>query len=356
MCFDVDIDFSCTAVIAMEVRFAASGALAAELAREEFEFKTAKDVKRTLAGKLGVSRHVQRLLLEHQLVPDDEIFDAQTTSLQLALLPFQASDPECVEKLCDAARRNGIVALEQLLDLPLDPDATDPSGFFPLVGTAPRHSRFAEAMRVLLEAHATVNKIDQNMDSPLMSIAARGDGNAPVVDLLLEARACTEHRSRRDMTPLLIASVNRHFEVISSRLRGRACLTAKDDRGSTAMHLAVGRIPTKIVPKGIRASDGCFACVAFLAVHHHLPACLLPCLPWYGHMLPSGTSSRLSYLAFTMTAEARSAAAAADGRSDKVLLAGTSLGSSYFAFSMSATARIGTTDGIDCRDLFHGLA
>eukprot|EP00435_Cladocopium_sp_Y103_P016911 s256_g4.t1 len=64
-------------------------------------------------------------------------------------------------------------------------------------------------------------------------------------------------------------------------------------------------------------SDACFACVAFLAVERHLPACLPPCLPWYGQVRPSDT------------------------------FRGTSSGSSYFAFSMSAKARMGAGDGVD---------
>eukprot|EP00435_Cladocopium_sp_Y103_P013412 s3_g3.t1 len=153
----------------MELRFASSGALAAELTRQEFESKTAKEIKRILAGKLGISRHIQRLMQEHVVLPDDKRFDGKETMLQLVLLPFQQGDATSLRKMAMAAYSNDVATLEQLLDLPLDPDECFPNGFCPLLGAV--DAGCVEAVRVLLEAGATVNKVDRDLDSPL-AIAA----------------------------------------------------------------------------------------------------------------------------------------------------------------------------------------
>ena len=60
----------------MEVRFLASGEVLTTLDQNDFDGKTAREVKRTLAAHVGVSRFRQRLFAEdgYRKIQDDEVF------------------------------------------------------------------------------------------------------------------------------------------------------------------------------------------------------------------------------------------------------------------------------------------
>eukprot|EP00435_Cladocopium_sp_Y103_P056551 s1727_g19.t1 len=163
----------------MEVRFASSGAVAAQLALQEVEGKTAKEVKQRLADRLGTSRYRVRLLLDHEVVPDDK------DGPRLARPPIAATRRACV--------------------------------------------------KLLLNAHATVNKTCQGR-SPLG--AAADCGNATLVCLLLDARACPAHRSQDDGRPLLLASSRADVTAVAQLVASGASLTATDWRGFTPLHCA----------------------------------------------------------------------------------------------------------------------
>eukprot|EP00435_Cladocopium_sp_Y103_P036682 s2927_g9.t1 len=218
----------------MEVRFASSGAVAAQLALQEFEGKTAKEVKQRLADTLGTSRHRVRLLLDHEVVPDDQVFEAQTSLLQLVLIPFRPFEGEMVWDMLTAVCDDAVVALERMLALPLDPSAcVSSSGWFPLFCAVNR--QHVACVKLLLNAHANVHSTFMEQ-SPLSFAAACG--NATLVGLLLEARACTEHRDHNDGTPLILASTHANITVVAQLVAARASLTAKDCRGFTPLHCA----------------------------------------------------------------------------------------------------------------------
>eukprot|EP00435_Cladocopium_sp_Y103_P074317 s23_g48.t1 len=250
----------------MEVRFASSGAIAAQLALQEFEGKTTKEVKQRLADRLGTSRHRVRLL-DHEVMPDDQVFEAQTSVLQLVLVPSRQWECKMVQQMLTAVYDDDVSALERLLDLPLDPckmvqqmltavyddDVSalerlldlplDPSAFIlphwkteeswrrpvedPLIAAIKRER--VACVKLLLNAHATVNTT-LRPDPPLSMAACCG--NATLVGLLLEARARTELRGQNNPTALMLASCNGTLRSLpNSWLRARAGADLTTDDG-----------------------------------------------------------------------------------------------------------------------------
>ena len=70
----------------------------------------------------GHSRFKQRLLLLDGHMLSDEFVFRGPTDVQLILHQFEASSEEQIRHLWNAARRNNIQAIEQLLQRPQDPD------------------------------------------------------------------------------------------------------------------------------------------------------------------------------------------------------------------------------------------
>ena len=80
----------------MEVRFLASGEVLTTLDQNDFDGKTAREVKRTLAAHVGVSRFRQRLFAEdgYREIQDDEVFGSSPMKVQLVMLEFLPPDAE----------------------------------------------------------------------------------------------------------------------------------------------------------------------------------------------------------------------------------------------------------------------
>ena len=110
--------------IAMEVRFLASGAMLTALDQDDFEGKTAREVKQTLAAHAGVSRFRQRLYVEDGFreIQDDEVFGSAPVQVQLVMLEFLPPDAEEDKQMISACIRNDSASLEQFLQGPWNPN------------------------------------------------------------------------------------------------------------------------------------------------------------------------------------------------------------------------------------------
>ena len=110
--------------IAMEVRFLASGAMLTALDQDDFEGKTAREVKQTLAVHAGVSRFRQRLYVEDGFreIQDDEVFGSAPVQVQLVMLEFLLPDAEEDKQMISACIRNDSASLEQCLQGPRNPN------------------------------------------------------------------------------------------------------------------------------------------------------------------------------------------------------------------------------------------
>ena len=136
----------------MEVCFLTSGETLAVL--DALQGQTAKAVKKALTAKLGISRFKQRLFVEVEdglrEMQDDEVLDPTRLKIQLVVLEFWPPDEEETQKMISASRGNDLVALEQLLQKPRNPNEASNDGKTPLFHAAAQgHTRL---MELLLEA------------------------------------------------------------------------------------------------------------------------------------------------------------------------------------------------------------
>ena len=138
-----------------------SGERLTVLHQDEYEGKSAKAVKKSLATYAGVCRFRQRLLVEDgsREIQDDETFDTSPLKVQLVLLEFCPPDDEQCQQMFMACENNDSVSLEKLLQHALQPDVKDEYGLTPL-------------HEAVIEAGANIDAVDNNGATP-MHIAAR---------------------------------------------------------------------------------------------------------------------------------------------------------------------------------------
>ena len=213
---------------------------------DEYEGKTAKEMKQSLADQIGVPRFRQRFLSdEFHEISNDQVFTSEDVKVQLTLLQFCEAEVEEDRKLISASRHNDLVALEDLLSRPRNPNVADTDGRSPLhYGAQNGH---VEVMRLLLEAGATRDARDTKTQraTPLMLAAASGHTDS--VDLLLQAGAQTDLATLADgTTPLWIAAKRGHEEVVRLLLDAGADIDKpKADTGTTPLFMAAqnGHVP-----------------------------------------------------------------------------------------------------------------
>lgn len=178
---------------------------------DDYEGKTAKEIKQAVAARMGVSIFQQRFLMEDGLeIPDDEVFHS-AVRVQLILLEFRKPELEEDEMMLATSMVDDSEALEELLQCPRNPNVRD------VDGTSPLHH------------------------------AARY-GHVETMQLLLDAGAAKDVRDRRakGWTPLLFAAFHGHVHCVALLLAAGADDTlATLDTGATALQLATknGHLP-----------------------------------------------------------------------------------------------------------------
>ena len=185
----------------------------------------------------GQSRFKQRLLLlDGEMLSNDFVFRGPA-DVQLVVQEFEASSPEQIRHLQDAARDNNIQVMEQLLQRPQDPDL-EVGGLPPALHVACCQGH-TEAACLLLEANADKNRACVNRGSTPMHWACIC-GCVEVVTLLLEANADKDKAENDGATPLWMASYKGHFDVVVLLLEANADKDKAANNGVTPM-LAVSR-------------------------------------------------------------------------------------------------------------------
>eukprot|EP00435_Cladocopium_sp_Y103_P075210 s57_g55.t1 len=127
---------------------------------EDYEGKTAREMKQRLAACKGVSIFQQRFLMEDGLeIPDDEVFNSEAVRVQLILLEFRKPELEEDERMIAASMVDDSEALEELLQCPRNPNVRDVDGTSPLHHAA----RFGhlDTMQLLLDAGAAKDARDR---------------------------------------------------------------------------------------------------------------------------------------------------------------------------------------------------
>ena len=125
---------------------------------DDLQGQTAKAVKKALAAKVGISRFKQRCLVEDgsREIQDDEVLGPAPLKIQLVVLEFWPPDDEETDKMISASRDNDLVALEELLRRPRNPNVANKYGETPMFRAA--EQGHVQLMEVLLEAGAKTDE------------------------------------------------------------------------------------------------------------------------------------------------------------------------------------------------------
>ena len=190
-------------------------------------------IKRHLQPLIGQPRFQQRLVHSGgQMLPDDAVLHGPMDA-QLIMQPFEESSQAQIQQLQQAARDNNILAIEQLLQRPQDPDLELHGTTSLYVASCEGH---LEVVRLLLEANADKDKATDAGTTSLC--AASRAGHLEVVRLLLEAEADKDKAAENGTTALHVASHEGHLEVVRVLLAANADKDTASDDGVTALYEA----------------------------------------------------------------------------------------------------------------------
>ena len=220
----------------MDVCYSASGELVVPLPADAVEGKPVRWIKGSIAAAIGMSRHRQRLFLNEAVLGDDYTFTTAYGPLfvQLVVLPFVTPDPVVMSELNLAAAENNEMTVEEMLQLPLDPNQDDFDGVTPLCAAA--EAGATTTVWLLVEAMADTERLGQRHQTPLQ-LAAQS-GRDVVVKLLLEASASTNHRDVNGKTALHVAVCNNFSRQVALLLQHRAAVSPSDRWRQTLLFLA----------------------------------------------------------------------------------------------------------------------
>ena len=181
---------------------------------DDYEGKTAKEMKQFLGAQIGVTRFRQRFLSSDgsREIEDDEVFTSQPVEVRLLLLEFCPPEFEEDQRMISATRDNDSLVLQELLHWPRNPNISDVDGFTPLHYAAA--NGHIKPTLLLLEAGARKNARDGTAQGTTPLICATGNGHLEVVRLLVEAGADrNKSRSTDGASPLYIAAQNGRSDV-----------------------------------------------------------------------------------------------------------------------------------------------
>lgn len=166
-----------------------------------------------------------------------------------------------------AAQSGQTAVLLELLAQNPDLEASDRAGQTPLlVASVKGHKSIVE---VLLAKGAAVNAQDKEGRTPLLALAAEkstaatwANGGRESARLLITHGSHVDFKDRIGRTPLLWAATNGHYDLVRMLLENGASVYAVNNRGRTALHLAIDSSVTTYTEDIMR-----------LLLHHQANAC-----------------------------------------------------------------------------------
>lgn len=174
--------------------------------------------------------------------------DAAILTMLLAHREQPPSDRGSI--LAAAVRAHRVENVRVLLDADADVNAMDEEGRTPLMLAA--GSGQSAVVSELLRHLAQPNLVDKVGRTALWYAAAAGDANA--VDALLAAKAGAERADVSGATPLIVAAANGHAAAAASLLSVGARVDATTKSGSTALMLAAKAGHTAVIGQLLAAN------------------------------------------------------------------------------------------------------
>lgn len=166
-----------------------------------------------------------------------------------------------------AAQSGQTAVLQELLSRGPDLEARDRGGQTALlVASVKGHKDIVE---VLLAKGAAVNAKDKDGRTPLLALAAEKStastwttGGRQAAQLLISHGSDVDFKDQIGRTPLLWSATNGHYYLVEVLLKNGASVFAANNRGRTALHLAIDSSDTT-----------CTEDIMRLLLHHQADAC-----------------------------------------------------------------------------------
>jgi ankyrin repeat protein len=189
----------------------------------------------------------------------------------LAPLPARAQ-----ATLVDAVKMRDLAAVQKLLAVRADVNATQPDGTTALHWAA--HQDAADIAQALIRGGANAKAANRYGATPLW--LASVNGSAAVIEVLLEAGADANAASPEGETPLMVAARTGKVDAVRVLLaHGANPNTAESWRGQTALMWAAAEGHAAVIPELVAAganvharSSGGFTAMLFAARHGRIPA------------------------------------------------------------------------------------
>ena len=263
----------------------------AAFSADEVEGNSVKVLKTHLAEQIGVSRFRQRWLGDDQSELHDEV-PVSSLNVQLVVLDFVPPQKERFYKLSSACVENHVEEVEELLQLPLNPDFSrwqrnrfsgdrlprlDEIDYYKTPLQLAATAGHSECLTLLLEARADVNGSEPFFNGTALHCAA-ARGHSKVVEILIQSGAeenrslcsgsgatgaeglqfCEKHfgdhfgvegkfTSFSGCTALHLAAANGHLDVVQLLLEASADKDKEADLGEKALHVAVANNQLAVV-------------------------------------------------------------------------------------------------------------
>ena len=207
---------------------------------DELQSQTVKAAKKALETKVGISRFKQRFFAEDRSheIQDDEILAMPPLKIQLVVLEFWPPDDEETQKIVSVSRDNNLVALEQLLQQPRNPNEANNDGKTPLFHAA--EQGHVQVMELLLEAGAKTDEPEVARGQTPMFTAAQ-KGHLAAVRFLAEVGATKDRADRNGATPLSIAAKTGYLDIVRFLVENTADKNQATNNGETPLLLAARR-------------------------------------------------------------------------------------------------------------------
>ncbi|KAL1846327.1 hypothetical protein Daus18300_014290 [Diaporthe australafricana] len=148
-----------------------------------------------------------------------------------------------------AAQSGQTAVVTELLCQRPDLEARDRNGQSPLFVASVKG--YADVVQILLARGAAVDAPDKDERTPLLALAADKSGAltwtsgaSEIVRLLVSHGSNVNFKDRIGRTPLLWAATNGHYDLVRTLLETGADVFAANNRGRTALHLAVDSTDT----------------------------------------------------------------------------------------------------------------